>query len=214
MHLNSELIFQARAVPFFRGGQHVLEIGPDAKPSTYQSLVQDLDLRWTTVDLNDGPSDHRPYAADGSGVDQYMTTEYVLPFPDESFDVVVSGQVLEHVRRIWAWFIEVARVCKPGGHVITVCPTSWPYHEAPVDCWRIFPEGMRALCEEANLDVVYSEFESLEPRSTKRTYPGSTHRWSQAPNAVSAVKDVVQRGIGWPTPVAFDTLTVARKPES
>jgi ubiquinone/menaquinone biosynthesis C-methylase UbiE len=86
--------------------------------------------------------------------------------------VGVSGQVLEHVPRAWVWLEELARVTKPGGHVITINPVSWPYHEAPVDCWRIFPEGMIALYEHANLDVELSEYVCLES-DAKRIIPGA-----------------------------------------
>ena len=40
---------------------------------------------------------------------------------------------------------EVARVVKPDGLVITIAPVSWPYHAAPIDCWRVYPAGLNAL---------------------------------------------------------------------
>lgn len=40
-----------------------------------------------------------------------------LPFPDDTFDVVVSFKVLAHVRRIEEVLAEIARVVRPGGHV-------------------------------------------------------------------------------------------------
>ncbi len=207
MHLNSQLLFERHALSFFRDGQRVLEIGPDTAPSTYERLVEPSgysNLRWQTADLD--------YGADSTIlVEHQMANEYLLPFPDDTFDVIVSGQVLEHVRRVWAWFGEVARVCKPDGYVITICPVSWPYHEAPVDCWRIYPEGMRALCEEAGLEVVVSNFESLEPIPSRRTYPGPSFRWNEPPTSLSRLKDAARRAIGWPSPVSVDTFTVARK---
>lgn len=212
MHLNSRLVFERHAVGFIESGKRVLEIGPDAKPSTYQSLVTASDVEWTTVDLVYDPNRGRRFASDGSGVDYAMTDPYSLPFPDESFDVVVSGQVLEHVPRVWAWFVEIARVCRPGGYILTVNPVSWPYHEAPVDCWRVFPEGMRALCTEAGLQVLTSQVYALEPRISRRTYPGESHRWNVATTRRTQLKDRIRCALGWPTPTALDTLTIARKP--
>lgn len=86
----------------------------------------------------------------------------MIPASDDTFDLVLSGSVIVHVRRPWQWMEELARVCRPGGVVATVGPVSWPYHEAPVDCWRVYPEGMRALCEDAGLVVEFSACESLE----------------------------------------------------
>ncbi|MBO5732042.1 MAG: class I SAM-dependent methyltransferase [Alistipes sp.] len=45
-----------------------------------------------------------------------------LPFADESFDYVVSFQVIEHIRRDKAFVAEVHRVLKPGGRFIVSTP--------------------------------------------------------------------------------------------
>ncbi len=45
-----------------------------------------------------------------------------LPFPDGSFDLVFSTEVLQHVQRLEQVIAETARVLRPGGHC---------YHEAP-----------------------------------------------------------------------------------
>jgi ubiquinone/menaquinone biosynthesis C-methylase UbiE len=41
-----------------------------------------------------------------------------LPFPDASFDVVCSFKVLPHVPDIELALSEMARVCRPGGHMV------------------------------------------------------------------------------------------------
>lgn len=41
-----------------------------------------------------------------------------LPFADGSFDLVVSGLVLEHIRTLEPLFAEVKRVLKPGGRAV------------------------------------------------------------------------------------------------
>ena len=45
-----------------------------------------------------------------------------LPFEDESFDCVVSFQVIEHIRRDKEFVREVYRVLKPGGRFIVSTP--------------------------------------------------------------------------------------------
>ena len=46
-----------------------------------------------------------------------------LTFPDNSFDLIVSSDVLEHVPRLDRAFSETARVLRPGGaHLFTVPP--------------------------------------------------------------------------------------------
>lgn len=43
-----------------------------------------------------------------------------LPFGDDAFDVVISTDVIHHVRDRDAYFDEAARVLRPGGHLVTV----------------------------------------------------------------------------------------------
>lgn len=45
-----------------------------------------------------------------------------LSFPSESFDVVISSETMEHVRRPWKGFAEVHRVLKAGGFYVFTIP--------------------------------------------------------------------------------------------
>lgn len=45
-----------------------------------------------------------------------------IDFPDESFDIVMTSDVMEHVRDIDAAHREIARVLKPGGYYIFTVP--------------------------------------------------------------------------------------------
>ncbi len=47
-----------------------------------------------------------------------------LPFADNSFDMVFSSFVLEHVPNLNKAILEINRVLKPGGHNICIVPTS------------------------------------------------------------------------------------------
>jgi SAM-dependent methyltransferase len=67
-----------------------------------------------------------------------------LPFPDETFDVVVSEQMLEHVRRPYAVAKELERVTKKGGCIYTATPYMFPLHPSPKDYSRWSIDG---LCE-------------------------------------------------------------------
>ncbi len=208
MHPNSVLLFRNYALNQFSDGSRVLEIGPDDDPSTFRREVR-VSTKWTTADLASEVGEEGGRRWGGGAVHLGMPSEYEIPAEDDAFDVVLSGQVIEHVRRPWKWMAELARVCSPGGVVITVNPVSWPYHEAPIDCWRIFPEGMTALCSEVGLAVELSRCESLEPKP-RRWYPGQSHGSGLGRKA--QLLDRAASAIGWPVPVAFDTITVARCP--
>jgi len=70
------------------------------------------------------------------------------------FDVVISGQCLEHVRKPWLWIKDVAAILKPNGLLFLTAPNTWGFHEYPIDCWRIWPDGMRALADEVGLKEI------------------------------------------------------------
>lgn len=48
-----------------------------------------------------------------------------LEFPDESFDVVVIGEVLEHIRNPALLVDEAARVLRPGGRIVGSTPNGF-----------------------------------------------------------------------------------------
>ncbi len=197
MHTNSKLLFQKYAREYFLPGLRVLEIGPNGFPSSYQSIVADRSITWDTLNIN---GDAR--------LTYQASSEYVFPIQDNAYDLVLSGQVIEHVRKTWVWIKEVARVCKVGGTVITINPVSWPYHEAPIDCWRAFPEGMKALYEDASLEVILSIWGSLERVNAKRRIPGMSAEW-QSKRLQAAYR--VLGLIGFPVECAYDTITIGKK---
>jgi SAM-dependent methyltransferase len=90
---------------------------------------------------------------EGNNVDIILEDKYVFPFKDNSINVVISGQALEHVERPWVLIKEMARVLDPGGHCFLTCPAKMHLHSYPHDYWRIFPEGMKVLLSDAGFEV-------------------------------------------------------------
>jgi SAM-dependent methyltransferase len=203
MHENSKLLFEKYAKKYFRPGMRVLEIGPDGRTSSYQLFFKSeikcwrKSIQWDTVDVYQDPN--LTYVA---------VDEYSFPISDALYDIVLSGNVMEHIRKPWIWIKEVARVCKKQGLVITITPVSWPYHEAPIDCWRVYPEGMKALYEEAGLEVIESTFDSLEVSSYRRSIPGRSPEWQSRKWRVTS--QLLGR-LGFPVERAYDTITIGEK---
>jgi len=199
MHENSVLWLRQYALPFFADGMKSLEIGPDAFPSTYREMVSARNLVWETLDIYDSPK--LTYA---------RSDVYHFPVAGNQYDIVLSGQVIEHVAHIWRWMAELARITRPGGLIITINPVSWPYHQAPIDCWRIYPEGMKALCEEAGLVVEKSFWGSLEWPKVRHVIPGRSLR--NQPTMRKILSPILGR-FGGRVEKSFDNITVARKPD-
>mgnify|MGYP001500941801 FL=1 len=95
---------------------------------------------------------------------QLQVTEAVFPetdvhdlsgFPDDSFDLTYSHQVLEHLRKPWVAAAELLRVTKPGGLGIHTTCASNPRHGPPAfhDYYRFLPDGLGALFDGAEILV-------------------------------------------------------------
>lgn len=81
----------------------------------------------------------------GKGVDVVLDDPYVLPFADDSVDIVVSSSCFEHSEMFWLLFLEVLRTLRPNGLFYLNAPSNGSFHRYPVDCWRFFPDSGKAL---------------------------------------------------------------------
>ncbi|MGE5457135.1 MAG: class I SAM-dependent methyltransferase [Methanococcaceae archaeon] len=77
-----------------------------------------------------------------------------LPFKGESFDAVVSFQVMEHLPEPLEFLKEIRRVLKTGGHVLLTTPFMWGEHSEPYDFFRYTRYGLKYLSEKAGLSVI------------------------------------------------------------
>ena len=100
-----------------------------------------------------------------------ISSDYVNLYVDvtgssNEFDLVISGQAMEHCEFFWIVFQEIFRVLKPNGYICIIAPSSGPEHRYPVDCWRFYPDGMRAICKFVGLEVVSVQTEWDPPKYT------------------------------------------------
>lgn len=72
----------------------------------------------------------------------------------ETYDVIISGQVFEHIEFFWLTMEQINRVLKPGGFCCIIAPSAGPVHKNPLDCFRFTAKGMKALAECVNFDVI------------------------------------------------------------
>lgn len=213
MHLNSEELLKRYGLSYFKNSIKVLEIGPAGIPSAYQKLVNNSTIEWHTLDLDET----------FPGLTYVAKEEYHYPINDQSYDLIISGQVIEHVKKIWLWIPELKRILKKGGVIIIINPISWPYHEFPVDCWRIYPEGMKALCDDNQLEVLLSRFESIEAEHFAETLtpttPGQSYTYYVLRRRILLIKTwnalihfiPIVKKLKVPVEVSYDTITIAKR---
>lgn len=76
-----------------------------------------------------------------------------LPFAENSFNGVISTQVLEHVPNARAIIAEMYRVIKPGGGIILSLPFMWQEHEEPYDFSRFTSFGITELLKQNGFEI-------------------------------------------------------------
>src|SRR5687768_12060515 len=131
---------------YLRPGEHYRVVDLGSRTSGRQTMThRDLfgELSCTFIGLDIAP---------GRNVDRVMQKPYRLPIKSSSADVVVSGQAFEHIPFFWASILEIARVLKPNGLVLLTAPSRGHVHTT-IDCWRYYPDGMRAMASFAGLTV-------------------------------------------------------------
>jgi SAM-dependent methyltransferase len=77
-----------------------------------------------------------------------------LPFKSESFDTVVSFEVMEHVSEPQKMIAEANRVLVKGGNAIFSTPFMWGVHEAPNDYYRFTAYGLRYLFSKCGFTIL------------------------------------------------------------
>jgi SAM-dependent methyltransferase len=120
---------------------------------SYRHLFNSELWEYTGVDL-----------CEGKNVDVVLKDVYRWrEFDSSSFDVVISGQAIEHIEFFWVTMYEVARVLKPNGISCIIGPSGGYEHRYPIDCWRFYPDGFNALATYAYLEPVevYTQWETL-----------------------------------------------------
>src|SRR5215469_3117627 len=101
MHDNTWMLFEKRALSYFKDGCDVMEIGPDRDPSTLQQFVEGKYAKWDTLDLTRWLV-NTTYIA---------TTPYSYPIDSDKYDIVLSAQVIQSVPHLWRWMPELKRIC-------------------------------------------------------------------------------------------------------
>jgi ubiquinone/menaquinone biosynthesis C-methylase UbiE len=106
----------ARELSAQRLGRDVLEIGAGSGSVARQVLSDTPELAWTAIDI-----DSRMTRAAAARLSQFCNASVdtadatAMPFPDSSFDTVVSCLMLHHIIDWECAVSEVARVLRSGG---------------------------------------------------------------------------------------------------
>jgi ubiquinone/menaquinone biosynthesis C-methylase UbiE len=78
-----------------------------------------------------------------------------IPLDDESVDMIICIQVLEHVPEPWKVVKEFNRVLKTNGYLFMSLPHSVPIHQEPYDFYRYTKYGVDFLYKENGFHIEF-----------------------------------------------------------
>lgn len=78
----------------------------------------------------------------------------LLPFPNSTYSVIFSSQVLEHSFEPELLLSECRRVLRPNGMLLLTIPFMWPEHEQPWDSQRFTSFGLIYRLEKSGFSIV------------------------------------------------------------
>jgi ubiquinone/menaquinone biosynthesis C-methylase UbiE len=163
--LRNEIEHVLRQHELPKPGARVVDLGCGDRP--YKSLFTECEYVGCDID---GDADIR------------ITPGRPVPLPDQSADLVVSFQVLEHVADLDWYLGECRRLLKPGGWLLLSTHGVWLYHPHPTDFRRWTRDGLVADLESRGLQVATvqpvvgplawtTQFRSLGYREVLRRIP-------------------------------------------
>jgi len=127
----------------------VLDVGSQCVPGqsdTYKMLFSESQFIYIGLDM-----------IEGHNVDIVVKNAYQWDEVHDNFcDVLISGQMFEHVEFPWFTILEIARVLKPQGLLCIIVPSMQGLHRYPVNCQNYFSDGLIALAKFAGLEIIHA----------------------------------------------------------
>lgn len=124
----------------------ILDIGSCDMGGSYKPIFDEEKWEYTGMDM-----------AQGANVDIEVRDSYDWKeIESEAYDVVISGQAFEHMPYFWLVMQEIKRVLKPDGICCIIAPSAGAEHRCPVDCYRFYTDGMIAMADYVQMNVLYA----------------------------------------------------------
>ena len=123
----------------------VLDVGGSNKFKSYKILYEN----------------HKYKTLDRENAD-YNIKDYNWPNEiKDSFDVVISGQTLEHDPFFWLTLKNMSLTLKKNGLMCIVVPGAGQVHKYPVDCYRFYEDCLDGWAEWMNLKLIDNRWDTL-----------------------------------------------------
>jgi len=121
-----------------------------------------------TLDIGCGASPYRNLFPNRVAIDirpqdgvDVCADAHMLPFRDNSFEIVLCTEVLEHVHNPQILVDEAYRVLKRGGRCILSTRFCYPIHDAPNDLYRFTRYGLEYLFKKWEIELLKEDTDEL-----------------------------------------------------
>ncbi|MDO8954791.1 MAG: class I SAM-dependent methyltransferase [Gammaproteobacteria bacterium] len=140
-----------------------------ARKALYSEVTRQLPrLSGKLLDVGCGQKPYKPYckveAYIGLEIDSITARTFskadffydgtLFPFDNNSFDSIISSEVLEHVLEADQFLTELNRVLNIGGLLLITVPFIFCEHEQPHDYRRYTSFGIRAVIEKHGFEII------------------------------------------------------------
>lgn len=125
-------------------GKRVIDVGSYDFNGSIRPLIESWNPNeYIGVDILEGP-----------GVDRICNADNLIDtFSSETFDIVLSVEMLEHTKHWQCSISNLKQICKPGGIILlTTRSYGYPCHGFPCDFWRY---------EKQDMEIIFSDMEIL-----------------------------------------------------
>lgn len=130
-------------------GKAIIELGAIDVNGSLRSLVKEFNpQKYVGVDIEAG-----------SGVDVVCSVyELISQFGKESFDVIISTEMMEHIQDWRLAVSQIKGILKPNGLIlITTRSKGFQYHGYPYDFWRFEIEDMKVIFSDMKIEVLETD---------------------------------------------------------
>jgi len=141
MHEDSYNLMRAFAEKYCDGTENVLDVGSLDVNGTYRDIFPN----YTGMDVVEGDNVDLVLDYQDGYIGKYNT--------DKKYDVVICGNVIEHVANPFGFVHALANLVSESGYLCIITPTDIHLHDHPKDYWRIMPDGMELLMKNAGMTV-------------------------------------------------------------
>lgn len=111
MYKNKAKTIRLKKIARLVKGSKILDIGFVNTPNIYlKGDIVGLDIKKVPIPEN------------YSSIIVHDLNKKVMPFPDESFDTIIAGEIIEHLQSPYNFLKEIRRILKPQGKLLLTTP--------------------------------------------------------------------------------------------